>query len=132
MGFSNGMNMGMNMNGSANSGNSIGSSTGQGSSSGISLTPEGAAGIATGVGMLPSDARLKENIEHVEQINGINMYTWDWKDPAMSSPMGYGVIAQEVAETHPDAVVTGDHGYMMVDYSKLGRAGDLALARMEG
>ena len=132
MGFSNGMNMGMNMNGSANTGNSVGSSTGQGSSSGISLTPEGAAGIATGIGMLPSDARLKENIKHVEQIDGINMYTWDWKKPAMSSPMSYGVIAQEVAETHPDAVVTGDHGYMMVDYSKLGRAGEVALARMEG
>jgi hypothetical protein len=131
MGFSNGMNMGMNMNGSANSGNSVGSSTGQGSSSGISLTPEGASGIATGIGML-SDARLKENIEHVEQIDGINMYTWNWKDPAVSSPMSYGVIAQEVAETHPEAVVTGDHGYMMVDYSKLGRAGEAALARMEG
>ena len=83
--------------------------------------------------MLPfSDARLKENIKHVEQIDGINMYTWDWKDPAVSSPMNYGVIAQEVAETHPEAVVTGDHGYMMVDYSKLGRAGQVALARMEG
>ena len=60
------------------------------------------------------------------------MYTWDWKDEAMSSPMTYGVIAQEVAETHPEAVIEGDHGYMMVDYSKLGRAGEVALARMEG
>ena len=79
-----------------------------------------------------SDARLKENIKHVEQIDGINMYTWDWKEPAISSPMNYGVIAQEIAETHPEAIVTGDHGYMMVDYSKLGRAGEVALARMEG
>ncbi len=86
---------------------------------------------AAGVGAM-SDARLKENIEHVERIDGINMYTWDWKDEAMSSPMNYGVIAQEVAETHPEAVVTGDHGYMMVDYSKLGRAGEVALAGMEG
>jgi hypothetical protein len=44
--------------------------------------------------------------------------------------MNYGVIAQEVAETHPEAVMTGEHGYMMVDYNKLGRAGRLALARM--
>ena len=131
MGFSNGVNMGMGVNGSANLGNSYGSSTGQGSSSSTSIDGQG---LAAGIGALPigSDARLKENIKHVEQIDGINMYTWDWKDPAMSWPMSYGVIAQEVAETHPDAVVTGDHGYMMVDYSKLGRAGQAALARMEG
>ena len=126
-GFSNGMNMGMGMNGSTNIGNSFGSSTGQGSSSSMSVDGKSVAALA---GM--SDVRLKENIKHVEQIDGINMYTWDWKDPAMSSPMNYGVIAQEVAETHPEAVVTGDHGYMMVDYSKLGRAGEVALARMEG
>ena len=46
--------------------------------------------------------------------------------------MNYGVIAQEVAETHPDAVTTGDHGFLMVDYSKIGRAGEVALARMGG
>jgi hypothetical protein len=127
-GFSNGMNMGMNMNGGTNIGNSFGSSTGQGNSSSTTLDPGFAA---AGIGAM-SDARLKENIQHVEQIDGVNMYTWDWKDEAMSSPMTYGVIAQEVSETHPEAVMTGDHGYMMVDYSKLGRAGEVALARMEG
>ena len=133
MGFSNGMNMGMGVNGSTNLGNSFGSSTGQGTSSSSTLTPEGAGVGLKAISMIPfSDARLKENIKHVEQIDGINMYAWDWKDPAMSSPMSYGVIAQEVAETHPEAVVTGEHGYMMVDYSKLGRAGQAALARMEG
>ena len=130
MGFSNGMNMGMGVNGSTNFGNSFGSSTGQGNSS--STTIDG-AGLGAGLtAIFPSDALLKENIKHVEQIDGINMYTWDWKDPAASSSMNYGVIAQEVAETHPEAVVTGDHGYLMVDYSKLGRAGEVALARMEG
>jgi hypothetical protein len=130
MGFSNGMNMGMGMTGGTSFGNSLGSSTGQGSSSSTSIDPGFAA---AGIGAIGgSDARLKENIEHVEQIDGINMYTWDWKDPEMSWPMNYGVIAQEVAETHPEAVMTGDHGYMMVDYSKLGRAGEAALSRMEG
>jgi hypothetical protein len=128
MGFSNGMNAGMNMSGGFNNGYGYGASNGNGSSSSTSLDPGFAA---AGIGAF-SDARLKENIEHVEQIDGINMYTWDWKDPAMSSPMSYGVIAQEVAETHPEAVVTGEHGYMMVDYSKLGRAGEVALSRMEG
>jgi hypothetical protein len=130
MGFSNGMNMGMGMNGGTSFGNSFGSSTGQGSSSSTSIDPGFAA---AGIGAIGgSDARLKENIELIEQIDGINMYTWDWKDPEMSWPMNYGVIAQEVAETHPEAVMTGDHGYMMVDYSKLGRAGEAALSRMGG
>ena len=63
----------------------------------------------------------------------MNLYTWDWREDApVTSPMNYGVMAQEVAETHPEAVMTGEHGYLMVDYSKLGRAGEVALARMEG
>ena len=130
MGFSNGMNVGMNQSGGYNNGYGYGASNGQGSSSSWQVDPGFAA---AGIGALAgSDARLKENIQHVEAIDGINMYTWDWKDPAMSWPMSYGVIAQEVAETHPEAVVTGEHGYMMVDYSKLGRAGEAALSRMEG
>ena len=28
----------------------------------------------------------------------------------MSSPMNYGVTPGEVAETHPEAVTTGEHG----------------------
>ena len=84
------------------------------------------------VGEFPLGQGHDVGFQHVEQIDGINMYTWDWKDEALSSPMNYGVIAQEVAETHPEAVVTGEHGYMMVDYSKLGRAGEAALSRMEG
>ena len=131
MGFSNGLQMGIGVNGGFNAANSLGSSTGQGSSSSTTIAPETGGAFATVASKaLPlmgiSDARLKENIKHVEQIDGINMYTWDWKDPAVSSAMNYGVIAQEVAETHPEAVVTGDHGYMMVDYSKLGRAGQAA------
>lgn len=129
MGFSNGMNVGMNQSGGYNNGYGYGASNGNGSSSSTTLDGEG---LAAGIGAFtPSDVRLKENIEHVDQIDGINMYTWDWKDEALSSPMSYGVIAQEVAETHPEAVVTGEHGYMMVDYSKLGRAGEAALSRME-
>jgi len=132
MGFSNGMNVGMNQSGGFNNGYGYGASNGQGSSSGWQFDPgstmEGAAAMG-----YTSDARLKENIERVEEIDGVKLYTWDWKDDApVTSPMNYGVIAQEVAETHPEAVITGEHGYLMVDYSKLGRAGEAALARMEG
>ena len=129
-GFSNGMNVGMNTSQSGGFGNSAGGSSGSGSSSGWSFDPGGAM---TGMGgiMAASDIRLKENIKHVEQVDGVNLYTWDWKDDApVTSDMNYGVIAQDVVNSHPDAVSTGDHGYMMVDYSKLGRAGELAVARM--
>ena len=133
-GFSNGMNVGMNQSGGFNNGYGYGASNGQGSSSSMSFDPGETFMSAAGAAMFPtSDARLKENIEHVDQVDGVNLYTWDWKDDApVTSPMTYGVIAQEVAETHPEAVVTGDHGYLTVDYNKLGRAGEVALARMEG
>jgi hypothetical protein len=70
-----------------------------------------------------SDARMKENIEHYDTLNGINFYTWDWNEEAKSIGWDqyptFGVIAQEVQKTHPDAVIEGDHGYLMVNYGKL-------------
>ena len=128
--FSNGMNVGMNQSGGFN--NAFGNSAGNGTSSSSEWNVDGQALGAAAMAMGASDIRLKKNVEHVEQIDGVNMYTWDWKDPELSWPMNYGVIAQEVADTHPEAVFEGDHGYLMVDYSKLGRAGEVALARMEG
>ena len=128
--FNNGMNIGLGMNQAAGVNNGYNSNMGSGASTGDTQTGAVNA-IANGVAAHKmSDARLKTNIELVEQIDGINMYTWDWKDDEMSSPMHYGVIAQEVAETHPEAVITGDDGYLMVDYSKLGRAGQVALAKL--
>ena len=128
--FNNGMNIGLGMNQAVGVNNGYNTNMGSGASTGDTQT--GAVpGIAAGVAAHKmSDARLKTNIELVEQIDGINMYTWDWKDEEMSSPMHYGVIAQEVAETHPEAVMTGDDGYLMVDYSKLGRAGQVALSKL--
>ena len=70
-----------------------------------------------------SDIRLKENITKVGSLDsGINLYTWDWtkegKRLAGDTP-AYGVLAQEVQQTMPEAVTRGDHGYLMVNYSKL-------------
>jgi hypothetical protein len=74
-------------------------------------------------GFLPSDIALKTNVQLQGQLpNGINLYTWDWteegKELSNNAP-SYGVIAQEVQEIMPEAVVRGDHGYLTVDYSKL-------------
>jgi hypothetical protein len=95
------------------------SSKGSSGSSGI----WGAIG-SIGAAIISSDERLKENIKHFSTLSsGVNMYTWKWNEEAKrigadkTTPMG--VIAQEIQKTHPDAVLTGEHGYLMVNYGKL-------------
>ena len=128
--FSNGMNMGLGMNQAIGINGSYGANTGSSAGNGTSsdgLIPAVAQGVAA---HKASDARLKTNIRPEGVIDGVNMYSWDWKDDApVRGDMNYGVLAQEVALTHPDAVSEVD-GYLAVDYSKLGRAGRAALSRM--
>ena len=85
----------------------------------------GAAGtIATIAGaMSGSDIDLKENITKIGELEpGIGWYTWDWNDKGKAigaeSEPSEGVLAQEVLEVKPDAVVVKD-GYYAVDYSKV-------------
>ena len=71
----------------------------------------------------PSDVRLKENITKVGSLDsGINLYTWDWNEEgkrlAGDTPT-VGVLAQEVQQVMPEAIIRGDHGYLTVNYSKL-------------
>ena len=77
--------------------------------------------------MLPSDMRLKKSIKEVKGIYnqiGLKMYTWQWTEKAerMFGLKGYsaGVIAQEVKEKYPDAVVEYK-GYLTVRYGYLNR-----------
>jgi len=88
----------------------------------------GVAGSALGnpylMSLMFSDRALKTNIEPAGKTpSGINLYTWDWNDEAKRIGAGsqptYGVIAQELQETHPEAVIKGDDGYLRVDYSKV-------------
>lgn len=78
-----------------------------------------AGGIGTAVA---SDMRLKENIQHVDTLsNGIKVYTWEWNTNALNTniPKGTtkGVMAQEILQQFPEAVLTHDSGYYMVDYA---------------
>ena len=41
------------------------------------------------------------------------------KDKGLDTHPTFGVIAQEVQKTHPETVVEGEHGYLMVNYGKL-------------
>jgi len=79
-----------------------------------------AARIYTGFG---SDAELKKNIEKKGELEpGVGWYTWDWNDKAkeigIDAEPTEGVLAQEVLEVKPDAVMVKD-GYYAVDYGKI-------------
>ena len=74
-----------------------------------------------------SDSRLKENITALQHSEfeeiGLQGYSWVWSRKA-AEELGkrgkdYGVIAQEVENLYPWAVVTGDDGYKRVNYAAL-------------
>ena len=69
------------------------------------------------------DKRLKTNIEHVDTIGGIRLYTWDWTDEAVEKGLDhgdrFGAIAQEVIDDHPEAVWLHESGYYGVDHVKI-------------
>jgi hypothetical protein len=62
-----------------------------------------------------SDIRLKENISPVGRLdNGLTVYRFNY----IGSPQTQiGLIAQEVRDVKPDAVVVGDDGYLRVNYA---------------
>jgi hypothetical protein len=65
-----------------------------------------------------SDVRLKRDIVLVGRLDdglGLYRYRYLWSDQVY-----VGVMAQEVALIHPDAVVRGFDGYLRVYYSRLG------------
>ena len=75
------------------------------------------AGAGTKLAM--SDIRLKTNMELVDNINGYNIYTWDWIE-GFDGGYNKGVIAQEVLEVNPEAIVNMDNGFYAVNYDMLG------------
>lgn len=70
-----------------------------------------------------SDKRLKDDINKIESskniIDGINGYTFTWKEGAEQEGKSLGVIAQEVKEVLPDIVHERANGMLAVDYIKL-------------
>ena len=54
-------------------------------------------------------------IGHLDDGLGLYRYRYLWSDTVY-----IGVMAQEVVVKIPDAVTTGDDGYLRVDYRKLG------------
>jgi hypothetical protein len=61
-----------------------------------------------------SDARIKENIEPVGQLdNGLTVYKFNFKGEEVTR---IGLIAQEVAELMPEAVSQDEEGLLKVNY----------------
>lgn len=80
--------------------------------------------LTMAAGLAGSDRRLKKNIEKAGSLpNGLNLYTWDWKEEAiekgLSNSMTLGVIAQEVQDVMPDMVTMMPSGYLAVKYGEL-------------
>lgn len=75
-------------------------------------SPAGSAAVA---GMF-SDARLKDNIEHVGEENGFPVYTFNYKG---DDKRFIGVMAQDVEQIMPEAVGERD-GYKTVNYDMIG------------
>jgi hypothetical protein len=99
---------------------SMGTTTGQrpaGNAFGSIFGPAmSAAGLGLSAYSAFSDERLKENIEPIgASDNGTNLYLYNYKgDPTPR----VGPMAQEVAETNPDAVHMDPSGFLKVNYSK--------------
>lgn len=86
------------------------------------------AGSALGLGVaLFSDVRLKENICKIGELpSGLGWYTWDWKEDLiveedfamLKNFPKEGVLAQEVVDVFPEAVMEVDH-HLAIDYTRI-------------
>ena len=66
-----------------------------------------------------SDVELKENITYINQSpDGHSIYEWNYKGEPKSRRYK-GVIAQDLLETAPNAVVEMDNGYLGVIYDEI-------------
>lgn len=65
-----------------------------------------------------SDIRVKHDVAPLVRLdNGLMLYRYRY---LWSHTVYVGVIAQEVMQIAPDAVIRGDDGYLRVDYQRLG------------
>jgi len=65
-----------------------------------------------------SDRRLKRNIRRVgATVHDLALYSFQY---IWGGPYYVGVMAQEVLEAFPEAVITEPSGYLRVDYEMLG------------
>jgi len=74
----------------------------------------GSAAITAAAVAASSDRRLKREIRRIGTwMNGLPVYVWRY---IWGGPLQIGFMADEVAQVHPEAVLTGPGGYAMVRY----------------
>lgn len=81
------------------------------------------AGDGSSMMMTTSDPLVKENVVRVgEHPAGFGLYLFDYKAEFADFGAGrqFGVMADEVEQIMPEAVVRGDHGFLTVNYDMLG------------
>ena len=70
-----------------------------------------------------SDERLKDNITPIDdalaKVVSISGNTFDWNEKSNKEGHDVGLIAQEIQEVLPEAVIERDNGYLAVDYHKV-------------
>ena len=67
-----------------------------------------------------SDVRLKSEVQKLDcRANGHQLYSFQYKDDA-SAQKYVGVMAQDLIETHPEALSNDERGYYRVNYNMLG------------
>ena len=71
----------------------------------------------------PSDLRMKQEVAKLGQSpSGIPIYRFKYKeafDPDGSGATYVGTMAQDLLETYPVAVITGDDGFYRVNYDQI-------------
>lgn len=72
-----------------------------------------------------SDINLKENLviinDSLNKVSQLSGYMFDWKNDNRTPYIGHdvGLIAQNVEEVLPEAVITRDNGIKALDYNKI-------------
>lgn len=79
----------------------------------------GLGGALGSAAIMASDIRLKENIVHVGFEKNLPVYHFSYRDDPQHLTYR-GVMAQDVIDVDPDAIVIDRDGYMSVDYNRIG------------
>jgi hypothetical protein len=70
-----------------------------------------------------SDARLKRDIEPIDgalaRLTRLRGVSYAWREGPARDGRSMGLLAQEVEQSFPDAVVTGENGWKAVNYDQL-------------
>jgi hypothetical protein len=85
-----------------------------------SVASAGITGGATYFKPTPSDANLKENIKKIgTSEKGVAIYEFEYKNKKIGEGVFQGVMAQDLLDSNPEAVLSDDNGFLSVDYSKI-------------